>query len=678
MTLTFAPPPETPVEPVTEVLHGVSVTDPYRWLEDQNSPRTRKWLEAQTAYARSYLDVLRGKDRLRKRISELLDTEVISEPWKVGDRYFFAKRSRGEEQPTLMMREAGSAFDLPLVSPTETGDGTRTAIGILGISHDGKLLAYSVRQGGVDAYSVGFLDVEQRRIMTDRLPYGYCLGLVFCPNGEGIYYSHVTPETACWKRRSVRLHKFGTNPECDIEVFSMGKKQRFHFRLTSAVHGRSLGYVVVSSDDPPRTDVYLHDLTENRSPQLIVEGVEGCFLPMFMGNQLLVLTDRKAPNFRVIAIDPAKPEENNWSELVPECGRQIHDCAVVGDSVFVVYVEKCSTRVEIYDRAGQRRGALPCPDMGTVRLIPCQPESDKLFYQVTSYARPPEIWAYHEPTGTAEAWAKSQVPFDPSSFEVRHTVYPSKDGTEIPISLMWKKGIRLAGAAFLTGYGGFGVSITPQFAVYATILMEHGLLFAVANLRGGAEFGHEWHLAGKRHNRQNAIDDFISAAEWLLANKHAACGKLAIGGGSNAGLLVAAAMTQRPDLFRAVLCQGPLLDMLRYHKFDMADLWISEFGSADVSEDFPYLNAYSPYHRVKSETAYPAVMLISGDCDSRCNPMHSRKMAARLQAESSSPHPILLDYRPNWGHAAVQPLTSRIDALTDRLAFLLNEVGIRN
>jgi len=284
---------------------------------------------------------------------------------------------------------------------------------------------------------------------------------------------------------------------------------------------------------------------------------------------------------------------------------------------------------------------------------------------------------YHTTSGKQEIWANQEVPFDSSSVEVNQVSYPSKDGTQIPMFLICQKerGSRQL-PTFLTGYGGFGASITPQFAAYAAFLIEHGFLFAVANLRGGAEFGRQWHLAGRRHNRQNAIDDFIAAAEWLLSTGHTDLEGLAIGGGSNAGLLVGAALTQRPDLFRAVICLGPLLDMLRYHKFDMAQRWVEEFGSTDDPDDFRALRAYSPYHNVRAGIAYPAAMLITGDADSRCNPMHARKMTAALQAATSSQRTVLLDYRRTWGHVAVQPLTARIEALTDRLAFICQELGV--
>jgi len=678
MAQTMIFPPQTQVEPVTELLHGVTITDPYRWLEDQDSPVTRNWLEEQTNYTRAYLNSVQGRDRIRERVSQLFDVDVISEPWKAGNRYFFVRRVRGEEQPVLMMREGSSATEVCLVDPNERAEGTGAAIGILGISDNGQFLAYCVRQGGDDAYGVEFVDVDQRRILPDRLPYGYCTGLVFSPTNAGFFYSHLLVGADRSRRRSVRFHEFGTDFEKDSEVFSVEGSERFQLHLFSISNGRILGYLVSWLRNSPCCDFYIHEISKNKPPTLIANKIEGRFCPIGVGDPLIVLTDWQAPNFRILALEPTNPEESNWRELIPETNHQIHGCAVAGGQIFVCYVENCNAQVEIFDRNGAKCGVLPCPEGGTVQLLPRSIESDTLFCQFTSFSQPPEILAYRTGTGTSEVWAKSLVPFDPSSIEVRRVAYSSKDGTEIPMYLIWRKGRVGCGAtpAFLTGYGGFGASITPRFAVYATVLIELGFTVAIANLRGGAEFGRKWHEAGKRHNRQNAIDDFIAAAEWLLAKKYTTPEKLAIGGGSNAGLLVAAAMTQRPELFRAVLCQGPLLDMLRYHKFDLADLWIDEYGSADIPEDFPHLNAYSPYHNVKTGTAYPATMLISGDADQRCNPMHARKMAARLQAATSARHPILLDYRSRWGHSPAQSLTERIEALTDKLAFVCNELEV--
>ncbi|MCI0721927.1 MAG: prolyl oligopeptidase family serine peptidase, partial [Acidobacteria bacterium] len=648
----FNLPPRTPVEPVVERLHGVDVVDPYRWLEDQHSPQTRQWLAEQAAYTRAYFDGIPGRERIRKRVAHLLDGEVVTESRKVGFRYFFLKRTAQQEQPVIMMRESEAGTDIPLVDPAERGQGPATAVGILSISSDGKLLAFSVRDGGEDSCAVEFLDVDKRQVLPDRLPNGFCRGLVFSPDNKGFFYVHRPVGAARPYYRAVCWHSFGAKVSSDAEIFFVGEDSHLHLGMFGSPNGHFLAYFVTSLHDKRTVDFYIHDLSSGEPPRLIVERMEGIFAPVFVENNLVALTDWKAPNGRVVAIDPDCSQRDTWQEVVPESRSRIRDFAVVAGLIFVGYVENLSTSVAIFDLTGKQKDSLACPPQGTVRTLPSPPNSDVLFYRYTSFAHPPTIFCYHTQTGNQDVWAQSQVPFDPSSIEVDQVRYPSKDGTLVPMFLVSQKGRRHKAPlpTFLTGYGGFGTSITPQFTAYATFLMEQGCLFAVANLRGGAEFGQQWHEAGKRHNRQNAIDDFLAAAEWLVAEGHAAPGRIAIGGGSNAGLLVGAALTQRPDLFRAVVCLGPLLDMLRYQFFDFADMWVDEYGSAENEGDFRHLVAYSPYHRVVDGVSYPAVMLISGDADTRCNPMHARKTTARLQAATSSAHPILLDYRPTWGH----------------------------
>ncbi len=431
-------------------------------------------------------------------------------------------------------------------------------------------------------------------------------------------------------------------------------------------------------DTEQTTYVYVQDLTKDERPRLIVDRIDGKFYPFLLGNQVIAQTDWRAPKGRVIAVDLDHPERENWRDVVAESQASLNGFAITTERILVGYIEGAVTRIDIFDTSHRLQGTVPCPPYGTAYPIQGDPESDEVFYTFTSFSQPPSVYWYHAKSGHQELWSRNQVPFDASCLEVEQIRYPSKDGTQIPMFLVSQRtGRRLRSQpAFLTGYGGFGISLTPKFTAYATSLIEQGFLVALANLRGGSEFGEEWHVAAKRYNRQNAFDDFISAAEWLLAQDYAAPGRIAIGGGSNAGLLVGVAMTQRPDLFRAVICVGPLLDMLRYHKFDQARFSAEEYGSAENPQDFSYLRTYSPYHRVKDGVSYPAVMLISGDADTRCNPMHARKMAARLQAATSSGHPILLDYRPTWGHMPVQPLSARIEALTDRLAFICHELGV--
>jgi len=670
-------PPSTLPDPITEILNGVAVTDPYRWLEDQNCPRTRTWLDEQTAYARTYLGAIPHRDRIKKRVSELLAVEVVSEPWKVGSRYFFLKRQAGQEQPVIMMQDGNCTEQIVLVDPSAMGQGNATTVSILNLSLDGNILAYGIRHNGSDLQSVGFMDVVHRRILSDRLPASLGSAVVFSRDGIGFYYSYELPGSERRPYRAVYFHYFGQQPAHDVEVFFAGEDEKLHVSVFGSPDGKFIGYFVFKSTAPKTFDLYVQDLAGCESARKII-GTDSPFRPFFVGSTLLALTGLAAPNLRIVKIDRSRPDPDYWVDVVPESQYRIEGFATVESTVYVSYFDNNAGQVEAFSLADRRRSSVPCPQQGRVTLLRRPVDSDTLFYEFSGFAQPPAVMCYEPATGEQKEWGSTQTPFDAASVEIREIRYKSKDGTDVPMHVLWRKGRFFKGPmpTVLTGYGGFGYKHAPQFKASSAFLIEKGFTFAIAHVRGGGELGKEWHLAGKRQNRQNAIDDFISAAEWLLGNGYTAPQKLAISGGSNAGLLVGAALTQRPDLFRAAVCSGPLLDMLRYHRFDSAVRWVDEYGCSEDPEDFPHLVAYSPYHHVEPNLAYPAVLLISGDADTSCNPMHARKMTARLQGATSSGHPILLSYSSEWGHVPSQPLSRRIDALTDRLAFLCHELGV--
>jgi prolyl oligopeptidase len=672
-------PPPTPVEPVTEVLHGIEITDPYRWLEDQNSPRTRKWLEEQTAYTRAYLDAIPGREQIRKRIIELLPLkETISEPWSVRDRYFYVKQYETSEQPVIVMSRAFGKEETILVDPATRIAGPAAVVGIAAISHDGRFLAYSIREGGTDHSALEILDINRRAILPDSLPDGFCTGLAFARDGSGFFYSHRGVQDSRTVHRAVRLHRFGTENGQDQEVFVARDGPTLSPGIIHSAETGLLGYVLSSMGKNRRTSLYLQDLRHGDMSALLLHTTPDCFVPFFVRGQLLAYTDLAAPNFRIVLIDPAAPEPARWRDIVPATDRRIQQFAIAGDLIFVSRIDRFSTSVERFRLDGTRQGDL-CPAFhGTIDLLNQTTASEELFYSCSSVSCPPTVGCYDPRGELTSSREQFNGPIDSSTIAVEEVVYPSKDGTSIPLFLAARRDLLHSGAlpTFLTGYGGFGSCVTPRFTVLGTILIEQGFLFAVPALRGGSELGEDWHLAGKRKQRQTSFDDFIAAAEWLVATGHSARDRIAIGGGSNAGLLVGAVITQRPDLFRAAVCLGPLLDMARYHLFDFAADWADEYGSADDEQDFQFLISYSPYHRVKPGLKYPAVLFISGDSDTRCNPMHARKMAARLQAASGSGRSILIDYKPTWGHSPVQSRSAKIEALTDRLAFICEEIGV--
>jgi prolyl oligopeptidase len=674
-------PPFSPVEPVTEVLHGIEVTDPYRWLEDQNSARTRHWLKEQADYARAYFDAIPDQKRLRERVADLLALKTtISEPCNVGDRYFFLKCRDGSQQPLIVVRAGLFGAETVLVDPALRQTGPTTSVAIETISADGRFLAYSVRQGGTDHAAVEIFDLTRSSVLPDRLPDGFCNGIAFASDRSGFYYSHRELNESRLNHRAVCWHAFGTQRSEDREVFSFpNDRPNVFLGLLYCPDTNFLVYTVFSTGKGGRISVYLDSRGSEDTPKLLLDGLEDHFVPFIVRGQLMAYTDVSASNFRIVAIDLSNPSPDHWRDIVPESERKIQQFAVAGDRVFVTRIDRFSTMIESFGLGGGRREDISIPAYGTVNLLNRGPKSDKLFLEYTSLSKPSAIFCYDTCDNTLIEWEATHSPVELSPIRVEEVSYRSKDGTSIPLFLASRQGDSHSGPkpTFVTGYGGFGNCVTPRFTAFATFLIEQGFLFAVPALRGGSELGERWHRAGQRECRQNSFDDFIAATEWLQSQGRSTPGRIAIGGGSNAGLLVGAAITQRPDLFRVAICLGPLLDMTRYHLFDFASGWSDEYGLPDDEQDFRFLLAYSPYHRVHSGIEYPAVMLISGDADTRCNPLHARKMTARLQAATSSPYPVLLDYRPTWGHMPVQPRSTKVSALSDRLAFLCQELGVR-
>src|SRR6266481_9847853 len=648
MALTLNPLPPTPADPVTEILHGVTITDPYRWLEDQNSPQTRAWIEAQCAYSRNYFASVSVRNVIRQRVSDLLSIPSVAEPCNVGGRYFFLKRYENKEQPVIVMRERLFGEETILVDPALRASGISTAVAIATISKDGRFLAYSVRHGGTDHSALEILDVARNKILPDRLPEGFCSGIAFAADGSGFYYSHREVHDPRTNYCTVLWHRFGTERLHDQEVFCVEGKGHLFLGIIYSAEANLLAYVVFSTGKERTASIYLHTMSPGAVPKLLLDAIRGSFIPFFVRGRMLAYTDLAAPNFRIVSIDITDPDPGHWLDIVGESDRRIQQFAVAGDQILVARVDRFSSKIEAFGLDGKRKEDIPLPSHGSVNLLNCAETTDNLFFSYTSLSKSSTVYCYDIRKKEVSVWDDAHLPFDPSMIAIEEATYTSKDGASVPLLLAARKDLLHSGPlpVFLTGYGGFGTCVTPRFTAFATFLIEQGFLFAVPALRGGAELGEQWHEAGKRKKRQNSFNDFIAAAEWLLSQGRSKLGWIAIGGGSNAGLLVGAAITQRPDLFRAAICLGPLLDMTRYHLFDFAAGWADEYGSPEDEQDCRFLLSYSPYHRVRDGIDYPAVLFISGDADTRCNPMHTRKMVARLQAANCSDRPILLDYKP--------------------------------
>ncbi len=672
------PPPYSQVDAVTEVLDGVPVIDPYRWLEDQESPRTREWISAQTRYARFYLDSIPDRDRIRQRIRQLLDVETYDSLQKVGTRYFFRKRLAGQEQPCICFREGREGSDQVLVDPVLRGTGPHTAVKPLRVSPEGSLLLYEVKQGGERTGTFELLDIQTRETLPDVLPRGYLRGFAFAPDSQVFYYVHESLNVKKSNHCAAYKHILGTSFADDKEVFCAGGEDKLRLHIVPGAP--RLGFLVVRFEESTLSDFYLWSFGDTENPEPVIRNADYTFGPLLLKDgRLLAITNWEAPNFRIVEIRRRKGLEAEFVDVVP-CGDQpIWNWTVCADRVFVSRLRKLQTEIEIFDLSGKPLGSVPANKCDTVRLLGGSDDGDELFFEQESFTKPVQTCIYLPAKSEATLWAERKVPFDPEGFSHTKVWFPAKDDTRIPMFLVGRREVLDGGVhpTIMTSYGGYGVPMTPQFSVFVAFLIERGCLFALPNIRGGSEFGVEWHDAAKRQHRQVAFDDFIAAAEWLIETGRTEARKLAMFGGSNSGLLVGAAMTQRPDLFRAVVCMVPMLDMLRYHLFDNAHVWKDEFGTAENHEDLAALLSYSPYHNVRDGTAYPATMIVSGDSDQNCNALHARKMTARLQAANVSSHPIVLDYNRYRGHSPVLPLSERVEALTDRVAFLCEQLDLK-
>jgi prolyl oligopeptidase len=672
--LVFAAAPKTKVEPVTEIIHGVKITDPYRWLEDQNSPETRAWIEEQIHYTDSKLDGLAIRDRIRERLTALLTSERVNAPTERGGRYFYTKRAPGQEQFITYVRHGLDGPDRVLVDPNSLSADHTVSAGILELSLDGSIAAIFTRQGGEDETSVTFLEVDANKPLADKLPKARYDGISILKDKSGLYYGIWTPAGP-----RIRFHRFGSDPAQDATVFGEQYGPERGLETSLSDDGRYLMITNSLGSAGRRTEIFMKSLDVDGPFQPIVQGIEARFSGAIGGDTLFLQTDWNAPNGRVLAVDLKHPERKNWREIVAERKFNLDDMSLAGGRLALSYLEDVHTRIEIVDSDGKHVRDVALPGLGTALGPSGSWNRHEAFITYTSFAQPAIILHYDMETGKSDPWYETKAPFDPKTIEVEQVWYESKDKTRIPMFLVHKHGLARDGKrpVFLTGYGGFTISEQPMFSATAAIWSEFDGVFAVPALRGGGEFGEKWHRAGQLENKQNVFDDFIAAAEWLIANQYTNPAKLAIAGASNGGLLVGAALTQRPDLFQAVICGAPLLDMIRYHKFKVAKFWVPEYGSADDPEQFKYIYKYSPYHHVTKGVKYPAVMLMTGDADTRVDPLHARKMTALLQASTGSDRPVLLHYDVKAGHSGGLPVTRVIQNQADELAFLAWQLGIR-
>lgn len=666
-------PPTARKDAIVDNLHGVSIPDPYRWLEDQESPETRQWIEAENRCTSAVLNAVPVRQQITARLNALRKTDTFTVPLERNGNYFFTKRSADQDLYVICRRHGLEGADEVLIDPQNLSPDHSTSVDLFGVSRDSSLVAYGVRLGGKDETTIRFFDLKTRRDLAEQLPEATYFSVDFEPDSGGVYYTRTTPEGP-----RVFHHATGTPASSDAEIFGKGFGPEKIISSQISRDGRDLLITVLFGSGSSRSELYFKDLQRDTPVRPIVNDTEALFYGEIQDGKLIVGTNWKAPKWHVFSVDLKDPRRDVWKEIIPESDVSFENASLYGGKVYVQYVRNVVSQVKIFDVDGKPAGEIHFPSLGAVSGSSGDWGSHELFVSFESFNTPPTIYRYDLSTGKLKPWISSKVPVDSNAYTVEQVWYESKDKTRVPMFLFYKKGLTKNGTnpVWLTGYGGFNVNLTPLFYAPAIVWADAGGVFAQPNLRGGAEFGDDWHRAGMTEKKQNVFDDFIAAGEWLIANHYTNSKKLAIEGGSNGGLLVGAALTQRPDLFRAAICEYPLLDMLRYQKFMKGSFWVPEYGSADNEAEFQYLFRYSPYHNVKDGTHYPAVLFITGDGDTRVAPLHARKMAARLQAANASRSPILLLYDTKSGHSGGRPLNKDIEEQTDTLSFLFSQLGV--
>ncbi|HEY3500607.1 MAG TPA: prolyl oligopeptidase family serine peptidase [Polyangiaceae bacterium] len=669
---------------VVDRLHGVELRDPYRWLEDEKSPEVQAWMKAQDDFARGILKGLPKRAELAQRFRELFDIEHIGVPFKRGKRYFWARKEVGKDKHAVLVRDGKRGEPRVLLDPNTWSTDASVSLGSYGISWNGKYVAYQVKRNNSDEAILEILDIDTGKKLPEVIDGAkYTWRVAWNEKGSGFYYTKVPPVGGAVTvadrpgYAEIRYHELGSDPARDPVVHEATRDPTtFHYGDLS----RDGRYLIASVRHGwISSDVYFQDLHEKPKPvwKPLIAGQPHIYAVEVHRGRFYVVTNEGAPNWRIFRVDPAKPERASWTEIVPERKDTIIDAlSIVGGRLGLVTIKDVALRLEVRALDGKLAYDVALPEPGSVSELIGNEDDDEAHYQFESFGRPPEVHAISIRSGKSELRTTTRVPVDATRVLTEQRFATSKDGTRVPYFVIRDKNRQLDGSAplLLNGYGGFSQSLTPSFAASAFPWIEQGGVYVVANLRGGSEYGERWHEAGMRHNKQNVFDDYIAVAEDLIAQRYTRADRLVLRGRSNGGLLVGTALTQRPELFRAVICGVPLLDMLRYHLFGSGKTWISEYGSADDAAEFRTLYAYSPYQHVKDGVRYPSLLLSSADSDDRVDPMHARKFAAALQ-HSSAGGPVLLRIQHNAGHGGADKIQELVDERADEYAFALSEVA---
>jgi prolyl oligopeptidase len=675
--ITLPAPPAAAVQPVTDDYFGTKIVDNYRWLEDPKSDQTRAFIDAENAYTNGYLQQAHIRAQIADDLDPLINITVTSAPMERGGNYFFYRRLAGEGQASIYVRHGWTGKDQRILDPAVLSRDPNTSVYMNDVSRDGNLVAYSVKEGGADETKIRIFNVKTHKTMLDELPSARYFSAVFAPDAASVYYARNND-----KGTLLYQHVLGTRNTRDTLIFgnefrgeALGPNDIFFGGLTDDYR-----YLVIEIDrgvPAKRVDIVYRDLRKPGSPfEVLVWGIESRFSANFANGAWYVQTDYKSPMGRILKADPGVMPEA-WQTIVPEGKNVIDSWNIVGGKIFVNRLVDVKSETDVYALDGRPAGHIDYDTIGSASSLSGRSTDRYGFYSFESYIVPPTLYRYDTATGKQEVFFQPKIPFDSSQYELKQVFFKSKDGTQVPMFIAGKKGLKLDGTErlLMTGYGGFNISITPEFNAEYAWWLQQGGWFAVPNLRGGGEYGEDWHEAAMFEKKQNVFDDWFAAAQYLIDNKYTSPAHFAITGRSNGGLLMGASITQHPELFGAVLCGYPLLDMLRYQKFKVGYFWTTEYGSAENEKQFPYLLKYSPYQNATERGDYPAIMFFTGDSDTRVDPLHARKMTALLQSVSRSGRPILLHYSVSGGHSAGVSVDQQIQDTTDELTFLWTETG---
>jgi prolyl oligopeptidase len=677
--------PESNKVEQVDLYHGTKVSDPYRWLEDLDSAETAAWVEAQNRLTASFLNDIPVRDRIKSRLTKLWNFERYGVPFEEAGRYFYSKNDGLQNQSVIYTATALDAEPRVLIDPNKLSPDGTVALSGIAISSDANLMAYGLAASGSDWQEWKIRNIETGQDLQDQIKWVKFSGASWSKDSKGFFYSRYDEPKGGAKLadtnyyQKLYYHRLGTRQSEDLLIYERPDKKDWLFSGNVTDDGHYL-IITVSQGTDPKTRVYYKDLHVKDSLVVkLLDEFDAAY--SFIDNDggvFWLQTDLNAPRGRVIAIDTVKPDRRNWKEIIPEVQETLGSVTVVGGFLFASYLKDARSLIRVHQLDGKMVREVALPGMGTVTGFAGKRSSKETFYAFTGFTNPGTIYRYDVASGKSKTFREPKMDFKAVDYETKQVFFKSKDGTRVPMFLTYKKGLKLDGQnpTLLYGYGGFNIAMSPAFSVGNLVWMEMGGIYAVANLRGGSEYGEEWHQAGMKLKKQNVFDDFIAAAEWLIASKYTSTPKLAIHGGSNGGLLVGAAITQRPDLFGTALPAVGVMDMLRFQKFTIGWAWVSDYGSSDNPEEFQAIFKYSPLHNIKPGTCYPPTLITTADHDDRVVPSHSFKFAAAMQAAQGCANPILIRIETKAGHGAGKPTSKSIEEITDRWGFLARFLNI--